>query len=148
MTEYLILLLIFEPVLEATVKPVGEIHLGQGVGERVVGVLAQLLKDGAVMEAVVEHLVDAQAERLGQAGDFAVAGALFPAEKVREISEPGGGAVAASDSLPALFLPGLLEESEGGEGGGGAADGWVGGFMDWWIGGPAAASLWRGKLMD
>jgi hypothetical protein len=80
------------------------------------------LEDGAVREPVVEHAVDEVAGGLGEAGDFAVTGTLFPTEEISEIAEEAGG----------------LASARSGEGG----------AVSGWIHGSAVAALWRDELVD
>ncbi|HWQ92643.1 MAG TPA: hypothetical protein VN673_13295 [Clostridia bacterium] len=55
-------------LIAAEVFPVGEV-----LGVEVAAGIAEALKDGVVGETLIEHLVDGDAVRFGQTGDFAVA---------------------------------------------------------------------------
>ncbi len=67
-------------ILEAALAPVGDVHFGDGIGQRrdgrIVGGL-EFEDDVAIAEAVVDHAVDEVAGGLGEPGDFAVARTSF-----------------------------------------------------------------------
>jgi len=60
-----------KPILVGAVFPAGEVHLGNGVRQRWSGVL-ELLENGGIGEAVLEHEVDFVANFPGQPGDLAI----------------------------------------------------------------------------
>ena len=86
-------------------EPVGEVHFGDDVGERGVVLLLEPADDVAVAETVVEHLVDAKPEGVGEAGDFAVAGTVLPAhEGVAVPAMSGGFVLSRSTTTNSRFI--------------------------------------------
>ena len=81
LASHLEVLLVAAPFLVATPVPIGEVHFGEGIGQGRVSALAEGGDDGVVSDSVEQHLVDAFARRLRQAGNFSVA---FTAAKAVE----------------------------------------------------------------
>jgi hypothetical protein len=82
---------VFKVVLVTALDPIGEV-----LGVKGAAVLAQLVDDDMVREAVIEHAVEHEPDLQGEAGDFAVAPEVFGrgllgGQFVGEEVEFGGG---------------------------------------------------------
>ena len=68
------------PVLITAVIPVGQVHFGDGVGQRRLQLL-EFGDDVAIADTVIKPVIDVVTDGFGQAGDLAVARVLVPAEE-------------------------------------------------------------------
>ena len=68
------------PVLITAVIPVGQVHFGDGVGQRRLQLL-EFGDDVAIADTVIEPVIDVVTDGFGQAGDLAVARVLVPTEE-------------------------------------------------------------------
>ena len=76
-------------------EPVGEVHFGDRIRERVATFPVQPADDVAVGKTILEHLVDAQAEGVWKAGNLAFARPVFPAQEGEEIPATSSGFVVS-----------------------------------------------------
>ena len=88
-----VFLLVTARVLITAVIPVGQVHFGDGVGQRRLQLL-EFGDDVAIADTVIEPVIDVVTDGFGQAGDLAVARVLVPAEEGVEAGKIGvdGGA--------------------------------------------------------
>ena len=67
------------PICVAAVFPIGQVRFGNGIWKQIRRSV-EVKQNGAIGEAIIEHLVDVLADGLRQASDFAVALAVRAAE--------------------------------------------------------------------